>query len=119
MSVMRQVRVKINAKGIAKGILAMMRERHAASGDAEDDETIIRFGMLPKRWMDILETQMTDVICEKFLVNNYEKRTGEVTTIIRHEDGDHSVETFKIKDLVSEMVHEVSLAMYGEVEMLV
>jgi hypothetical protein len=114
MSLIRRLRITINADAIAKGVLEMMRERHALTGDAEDDETLVRFGMLPKRWMDILESQMTSVICERFKVSNYEKRTGEVMTML-----DDGAFTFKLRELVNEMVHEVSLAMYGNVDMVV
>jgi len=118
MSLMRQLNVTINADAIAKGTLAMMRDQDAR-GDS--NETLIRFGLLPAKWMEMIERQMTDVLCERFLVNNYEKTKGEVTTIIRHsaDPDDVTVETFRIKDVVSEMLHEVTLALYSNVEMVV
>ena len=121
MSLMKRLRVTINADAVAKGVLAMMRERHAATGDSEDNEDLIRLGMLPKRWMEMIESQMMTVICDRFQVNQYEVRRGEVTTIVKTGDGDDELDvmTFSLKELVREMVHEVSLALYANVEMLV
>ena len=121
MSLMRQLRWTINADAIAKGVLAMMRERHLVTDDAEDDETLIRFGMLPKRWMDMIEQSVTAVICERHSVTSHEKVTGIVMTVIKTGDGDddYEVMTFKLSELISEMVHEVSLALYSNVEMVV
>lgn len=122
MNLMRQMRITMDADAIAKGVLAMMRERHLASQDAEDDETIIRFGMLPARWMNMLESQMDAVIRERFdLLPKRSSDRDEYTTIIKDpnaEDG-HRMVTFKMRDLVNEMVHEVSLAMYSNVDMVV
>jgi hypothetical protein len=118
---MRQLRVTINADAIAKGVLAMMRERYAVSRETEDSEDLIRFGMLPKRWMDMLESQMTNVICERFNIAEHEKAKNEVTTIIKTGDGDddYATVTFNPRELVNEMVHEVTLALYANVAMVV
>jgi hypothetical protein len=118
MTIMQKARVTVDADAIAKGVLAMMRERHAMTDDAEDSEVLIRFGMLPKRWMDLIEKSMWSVVEERFQVTDYERRKDSVTTMIRTAD-DYEIVTFQPSKLIAEMVHEVSLALYSNVEMVV
>lgn len=113
--IMRQVGVRVDAKAIAHGLLEMMRE------ESEDNEVLIRFGMLPAKWMELVERQMDSVIRERYsLLPKEQDRKDEHTVLINPGDPELShVETFRVSRLVAEMVHEVCLALYGSVEMVV
>jgi hypothetical protein len=94
--------ITINAKAIAQGVIDMMDENEVAA---------IRFGLLPKRWVDMLEVQMESVVRSRFNDAKGEAFYGFV--------GDHFYDHVKIKDVVSQMVKQVCHEMYGCVEMVV
>jgi len=119
---MKRMRVTIDARAVAEGVLAMMGEHYALTGDPESDETLVRFGMLPAKWMTMVEEQMESVIRERFdLLPAGRDNRDEYHTIIRDPEAEDSYRMvqFSVRALVQEMLHEVTLAMYGSVEMVV
>ena len=115
MSEMQKIRVTINAKAIAEGVVGMIREADPES------ETLIRFGMLPKTWMDMIERQMVSVIQSRFDLAGDVKDKDKFFALVRNPNDAEDLDCvgFSMKKLIAEMVHEVSLAMYGAVDMVV
>lgn len=98
--------VTIDADKIAKGVIRMMEE-------AGDDEslTVMKFGMLPKKWIDMIEEQMRASFREKLmLVGGKDERT-----VIY----DGQIVTFSFDELIQEALHEICLALYSNTEMVV
>jgi len=84
--------------------------------DDPDNIVLIRFGLLPAQWMDYVKRVCEMIVRERFMLLPDAK---ECTTIINAGTDDCEVIHFKVADVVSEMVHEISLALYGCVEMVV
>lgn len=119
MKKLEEAPVLIDAENLAKGILALMRE------ESEDNELLIKFGMLPAKWMEMIDKMLR----EKFLgmsVKLADLLEGFEDFLLSKGDLDKRVMSiggvpheFDIDKLVSEAVHEVALALYGAVEMVV
>lgn len=96
---MRTLPITIDADAIAAGLLEMF---------TDDERTVLRFGMLPAKKMEILQKQMEASFRERFTFD-----TGDQCTARVKRDGDaHEIVDFSMSRLVSEAVHEVCLALY-------
>ena len=114
--------IKVDFDAIAKGMIRMMEE----AGDATS-VNVIRFGMLPKVWVDMAEKQFKELFDEKFA--SYRKATEYASSLIGVPYDPEDIiypdvpggpcREFKFKDLMHEVMHELALALYGSVKMVV
>jgi len=109
MSVMKQLRLTVDMKPIASGLLNMMREQD------ENNETLIRFGLLPAKWMETAEEQFKASIRDKLPIAEDGDKCAAAFVV----DGGYVVEHFSMKELANEFSHELALALYGAVDMVV
>lgn len=89
----------MDAGAIARGLLDLFDE---------NEKIALRFGMLPAQKMEIVQKMMR----EKFLENATSKE-GDLFTVIYDDGTRRQIVEFSMKKLVSEAVHEISLALYG------
>lgn len=94
--------VEINAEAIAIGLIEMMNE---------DERVAIRFGLLPAIHMAAIEKSFRD----RFSQIGGGKEDIRLATF---NDG-RPCQEFSLRKLVSEATHEVALALYDQVEMVV
>ena len=94
--------IHVDAEPIARGLFAMMDD---------DEQDLIRLGLLPHRWIELLEKQTELEMREKLGFP-----TGDTFTYWMK---DKVVEDQSMKKLVSAIVHEVCLKLYGCVKMVV
>lgn len=108
---MKRARLNCDAKAIADGLVKLMEE--------EDTRNIalIRFGMLPAQWMDRVKKSCEELLVDKLHVDP--KKDWDM--VLFREVNEHGECLVKVhpKLIVSEMLHEISLALYGCVEMVV
>lgn len=105
-----RIGLRFDAEPVAKGIVRIMEQNDP------DSITLLRFGMINKTWIDHATRACEASLRERFLLLPNAK---ECTTIINADSDDCEVVHFKVADVVAEMVHEISVALYGCVEMVV
>lgn len=99
---LQELPVEINAEAIAVGLIEMM------SGD---ERAAIRFGLLPARHMEAVEKSFR----ARFNQLGGGKDDIRLATF---KDG-RPCQEFSLRRLVSEATHEVAMALYDQVEMVV
>jgi hypothetical protein len=108
---MKRARLNCDAKAIAEGLVKLMGE------EDPNNVALIRFGMLPAKWMDRVKKS-----CEELLVDKLHVDPNGDSDMVLFRDVDEQGECLvrvHPKRIVSEMLHEISLALYGCVEMVV
>jgi len=105
---LQELPVTINVTKMAEGLVEMF---------TDEERTVLRFGMLPAKKMECLETQLR----EKFeelgrhprdvwplaMITETYPETARVSTV------NGKVEEWDIRKLVSEAVHEITLGIYS------
>lgn len=117
----------IDYDAIAKGMIGLMEQ----AGDTES-LTVMRFGMLPKKWLDMVESQLRERLMRdiKPLVDGTKASYAILGKIDEYDPDVVSVplqwsrkfggrDEFSIKKAMSEILHELSLAFYSNVDMVV
>ena len=105
---LQELPVTVNVTKLARGVFDLF---------TEDEKTVLRFGMLPAKKMELLETQLRD----KF--NGLGKHPREVwpkstsggesyTEDTRMSSVDGTYTEWHLDKLVSEAMHEVTLGIY-------
>jgi hypothetical protein len=105
-----RIGLRFDAEPVAKGIVRIMEQNDP------DSITLLRFGMINKTWIDHASAACEAVVRDRFVML---PTAMECTTIINAASDDCEVVHFKLDDVVAEMVHEISVALYGCVEMVV
>lgn len=116
----REVRIDFDA--IAKGLIRMMKE----AGD-ETSLNVMRFGMLPAKWVELAEREFKAKFDEQFAY--YRHVAKYVYDLLGQEydpDEIHVVAKpgrppyeFSFKKLMAEVMHELALALYSNTKMVV
>ena len=115
MNLCKQLPVTVNVEGLATGVIEMTLDLSDATG--VDYMAAMKFGMLPTPLMDMLKKELTNKFCETFKV---EDPATKVTRLIRVDSAELFDELeFTVNELVSEILHDVSLKIYSIVPMVV
>lgn len=95
----------INYEALAKGFLGLFDE---------DERTVLRFGMLPAKKMEVLERELKEKILGQDSVqpNGSSKDFIWISTDHQRADGYEDVIEFNIDRVVSDIAHNVSLELY-------
>lgn len=108
---LRKARMTIDAEAIAKGLIEMMEE------DDPNNVALIRFGMLPAKWMRTVEKMLGEVISERLHCDP--KSESDIVVFSEQGEDGRCVAEIRPRAILSEMLHEVSLALYRSVDMVV
>jgi len=108
---MKRARLNCDAKAIAEGLVKLMEE------EDPNNVALIRFGMLPAQWMDRVKKSCQELLVDRLHVNP--RADQEVVTFADKDERGEWIVVVHPKKIVSEMVHDISLALYGCVEMVV
>jgi len=104
----------IDADAIAKGILAMIDD----AGDTES-ATVIKFGMLPVKWLDMAERQLRGSLMDKLKLSSVEVQLDDCLVLLRNEHGDPEFYEVKFSRLISDAMSQIGKAIYRHAEMVV
>lgn len=108
---MQGIGIALDAESLAKDLVRLMRE------ESDDNEVLIRFGLLPAKWMEAVKKEVEAVVRQRYSLL---AGKDEYTVLINPGNPDAArVVTFKVSQVVSEALHEVALALYGSVDMVV
>ncbi len=100
---LRTLPVTIDADKIAEGMLEMF---------TEEERTVLRFGMLPAKKMEILEKQIRESYREKLGITSDDDNQTAMLKGNHPNPEAHDFHEFSLNKLVSETVHEIGLALY-------
>jgi hypothetical protein len=92
----------INAKKIAQGVFEMM---------SDDEQTGIKFGLLPKRWVDLIEKTAEEVVRKRLGNTDKDVFYGFV--------GRHFYEELNVKKCAAQITKQVCHKLYDCVQMVV
>lgn len=87
--------LRVDAKAIGEGIYQMICDR--------EEEALVAFGMLPSWAMEMLEKQLTDKVLEES-AKQVECTVDELMPY---------VDKKKVKSIVDEILHAISVEIYG------
>ena len=102
-----QLPIKIDYEKIAEGIVEMF---------TDEERTVARFGMLPAKKMELLEEQLHQKFEREF---TWYRRDAETLLCETARDWPDKFQEFSPKRLVADIVHNVSLAMYPKLDLVV
>ena len=105
--ILKELPVNVDAAAIARGLLELMDESEFHG---------VRFGLLPARVMTVLKNQFDDYFREIFGLSA-RLAAQDNTYLARLVSGEFK--EFNMDKLVNEAVHQVTLALYNQVPMLV
>ena len=108
---MKRARLNCDAKAIAEGLVKLMEE------EDPNNVALIRFGMLPAKWMDRVKKSCQELLVDRLHVDPNSDEA--IVTFANPDEQNRYCVDVHPKKIVSEMLHEISLALYGCVEMVV
>ncbi len=109
--------IKVNTEAIALGIIDMF---------SDEEKAIVRFGMLPAKKIEILETELRNKLKNSF---KWDGQSKEVNIYFRHDEPMPWFERFgddgfvmrdvDLNQVHRDIIHEITLKIYSNVDMLV
>lgn len=106
------LRLRLDAPEIARGLIDLFSE--------EEVRLLRRTGMLPARIVDSLYRQLRDLVLARYALPDKTADGSVLCAYVNREDTRGvRVVYFQLKRLLAEIVHNVVLAIYGAVNLLV
>lgn len=112
--------LRVDAEAIAKGFIAMWEP---------EDRILLRFGMLPAKWMDVLEKMLRESLTEKLRFRDCENGSVNVYYTPDVDDAPYGevlipgelavCREVDFDQMHKDVLHEITLRLYDQVEMLV